>query len=211
MYILFAEMPRLREETQKARVRAILEAAERCFVRRGFDATTIADICQEAGVSVGAVYSHFDGKEAIVEAICEPAMEDKRTLLDELAGQQAALADAAPMEALVSDLLATRQGASDAALDLHLWAESLRNRRIRKLARRAFRELDAGLATLVRISQARGHLRADLPPEPIAALLVAAVAGFEVRRALGLEDGADDIVTILRALCEGRWDGAGEV
>jgi TetR/AcrR family transcriptional regulator, transcriptional repressor of aconitase len=200
-------MPRLREETQRARVRHILAAAERCFVRRGFDATTIADICDEAGVSVGALYSHFDGKEDLVEAICEPAIEGKRAILEELAGKDASLSDAEPMRAVVSEMLATRQGASDAALDVHLWAESLRNPRIRKLTRRAFRALDDGLTTLVRNSQARGDLREDLSARAVAALLVAAVAGLEVRRALDLDDDPDALVAVLRALGDGRWDG----
>jgi AcrR family transcriptional regulator len=201
-------MPRLRQETQQARIRHILEAAERCFVRRGFDATTIADICDEAGVSVGALYSHFDGKEAIVEAICEPAIAGKQTILGELAGEGAALADAEPMLAAVTEMLSSRQGASDAALDVHLWSESLRNRRIRTLTRRAFRALDSGLTTLVENSQARGDLRADLPAGAVAALLVAAVAGLEVRRALGLDDDRDAITSVIRALGEGRWGTA---
>jgi AcrR family transcriptional regulator len=201
-------MPRLREETQRARVRRIVEAAERCFVRRGFEATTIADICEEAGVSVGALYSHFDGKEAIVEAICEPAMAERRALLDALAAHEAPLTGAEPMLALVHALLTTRRGASDAALDVHLWAESIRNPRVRKLTRRAFRALDDGLTTLVEASQARGDLRDDLPAGAIAALLVAAVAGLEVRRAVGLAHDADSIVAALRALGTGEWGGA---
>lgn len=208
-YILFVEMPKLLKETQLARISHILEAAERCFARRGFDATTIADICDEAGVSVGALYSHFDGKEAIVEAICEPAIEGKRAILRELAEEGAALADATPMLAVVSEMLSSRQGASDAALDVHLWSESLRNRRMRTLTRRAFRALDGGLTTLVQNSQSRGDLRGDLSPTAVAAFLVAAVAGLEVRRALGLDDDSDAITAVIRALGDGRWGTSG--
>lgn len=198
-------MPRLRQETQEARIRHILEAAERCFVRRGFDATRVADICDEAGVSVGALYSHFDGKEAIVEAICEPAIAGKQALLEKLAQEDAVLADAEPMLAVVTEMLSCRQGASDAAFDVHLWSESLRNKRIRTLTRRAFHALDCGLSTLVKNSQARGDLSSDLPADAVAAVLVAAVAGLEVRRALGLRDDSDAIASVIRALGEGGW------
>jgi AcrR family transcriptional regulator len=201
-------MPRLRQETQKARIENILQAAERCFARRGFDATTIADICDEAGVSVGALYTHFEGKEAIVEAICEPAIEGRQAIMRELAEEGAALADAESILALVTEMLSSRQGATDAALDVHLWSESLRNRRIRTLTRRAFRALDDGLTTLVQSSQARGDIRGDLPPSAVAAVLVAAVAGLEVRRALGLDDDGDSITAVLRALGDGRWGKA---
>ena len=56
--------PRLsRAEAQAATRRDILRAAGRLFLRDGFVATSLADIAAEAGVTKGAVYSNFDGKE----------------------------------------------------------------------------------------------------------------------------------------------------
>src|SRR5688572_3194112 len=62
-------MPRVTEKHQEARRRQILDAAIACFARKGFRHATMRDICGEAGLSAGAVYGYFDGKEAIVEAI----------------------------------------------------------------------------------------------------------------------------------------------
>lgn len=64
-------MPRLKPDTQRARREHILDAAHRCFARRGFHATTMQDICREAGVSPGAVYVYFNSKEALIEGLCE--------------------------------------------------------------------------------------------------------------------------------------------
>lgn len=47
----------------------VLVGAARVFERRGFAATTIADILEEAGVSKGAMYFHFDTKEALAREI----------------------------------------------------------------------------------------------------------------------------------------------
>ena len=58
-------------ETGRApsRREAILAAALRCFVRRGYSATTIEDIRRESGASVGSLYHHFGGKDGIAAAL----------------------------------------------------------------------------------------------------------------------------------------------
>jgi AcrR family transcriptional regulator len=53
--------------------RAIVDAAERLFVRDGFQGTTIAAIAAEAGVSAETIYKTFGGKTGLVRAIRERA------------------------------------------------------------------------------------------------------------------------------------------
>ena len=43
--------------------RALVRAARRLFARRGYVATSLDDICERAGVTKGALYHHFAGKE----------------------------------------------------------------------------------------------------------------------------------------------------
>ena len=64
-------MPKLKPDTQRARREHILDAAERCFARAGFHATTMQDICKEASVSPGALYVYFASKEALIAGLCE--------------------------------------------------------------------------------------------------------------------------------------------
>jgi AcrR family transcriptional regulator len=49
----------------------ILNAAERQFLERGYAATTVSSIAQEAGVSAEPVYKAFGGKAELVGAIYE--------------------------------------------------------------------------------------------------------------------------------------------
>lgn len=49
----------------------ILDAAVRLIAHYGYDKTTVSDIAREAGVSKGAIYLHFDSKEALFEALLE--------------------------------------------------------------------------------------------------------------------------------------------
>lgn len=44
---------------------AILEAAEHCFSRGGFHATSLREVAQEAGVSKALIHYHFDSKESL--------------------------------------------------------------------------------------------------------------------------------------------------
>jgi AcrR family transcriptional regulator len=50
---------------------AVLEAAQRQFLDRGYAATTVSSIAREAGVSVETIYKAFGGKAEVVRAIYE--------------------------------------------------------------------------------------------------------------------------------------------
>ena len=61
-----ATRPRLsRAETKDNTHRQLLEAAERVFVRLGYQGATLDVIAAEAGFTKGAVYWHFRNKEAL--------------------------------------------------------------------------------------------------------------------------------------------------
>ncbi|KUN00475.1 gamma-butyrolactone-binding protein [Streptomyces yokosukanensis] len=51
--------------------RAVLEAAATVFAEHGYTAATIADILKTAGVTKGALYFHFDSKEALARGVLE--------------------------------------------------------------------------------------------------------------------------------------------
>jgi AcrR family transcriptional regulator len=62
-------MPALTPE-RRAQVQEHLEvAAISCFVRKGFHGTTTREIAKEAGVSTGALYAHYQGKQELFSAI----------------------------------------------------------------------------------------------------------------------------------------------
>lgn len=58
-------------ERRAATVAAILASARALFGARGFDSTSIDDIAEGAHVAKGAVYHHFDSKEAIFTKVLE--------------------------------------------------------------------------------------------------------------------------------------------
>jgi len=66
----------------------ILDAAERLFAARGFEATSLRTITAEAGANLGAVNYHFGSKDGLIVAVLsrmfQPVNEHRLRLLDAL-------------------------------------------------------------------------------------------------------------------------------
>ncbi len=73
---------RRREQTRAK----LLEAARALFARQGVESTRINEITEEADVGFGSFYNHFDGKEAIVEAVLAETVAAQGAALDEITG-----------------------------------------------------------------------------------------------------------------------------
>ncbi len=59
------------EQQAEARRQQVLNAAENCFLQRGFHNASMAEISAASGMSVGHIYHYFSGKEAIIGALAE--------------------------------------------------------------------------------------------------------------------------------------------
>jgi AcrR family transcriptional regulator len=73
----------------------ILEVAESLFTELGYEATSIAAVLAETGVSRGAFYHHFPSKEALFETVLESVEERVAATL-----QKAAAREKDPVEAI---------------------------------------------------------------------------------------------------------------
>ena len=78
-------MPRLKPDTQRARREHILDAAEQCFARSGFHATSMQHICREAAVSPGALYVYFSSKEDLIAGLAERNRQEFQARFAQLA------------------------------------------------------------------------------------------------------------------------------
>jgi TetR/AcrR family transcriptional regulator len=65
-----------RTDRRKARTAgAIRDAAERLFISRGYSATTMEELAEEADVAVGSIYAHYGSKEGVYSALIDRALE----------------------------------------------------------------------------------------------------------------------------------------
>lgn len=53
----------------------ILEVAKKLFATKGFEGTSVRQICEEAGVALALVSYHFGGKDKLLYALFEPLNE----------------------------------------------------------------------------------------------------------------------------------------
>jgi AcrR family transcriptional regulator len=65
-----------RVEQGQATRAALIQVATELFAAHGYEATAIPAILQAAGVSRGALYHHFESKEALFEAVLESVEAD---------------------------------------------------------------------------------------------------------------------------------------
>lgn len=93
-----------KQKSEETRNR-ILEAAEECFTRYGYDSTGVAEICNTAGVSKGALYHHFPSKQAIFVEMFETWMRsfvaEMERIRDSAASVPAALLRMVKMTGLI--------------------------------------------------------------------------------------------------------------
>ena len=60
-----------RNKYPEVTVQKILDAAERSFIEKGYDRTSLQDIITATGLSKGAIYHHFTSKEDIFYYVCD--------------------------------------------------------------------------------------------------------------------------------------------
>jgi AcrR family transcriptional regulator len=176
---------------------SLLEVAVGEFITRGYDATSMEDLSRAAGITKSSFYHHFAGKEALLRAALERALDGLFAILDEpgattgsplsrlrhiVRGQVAVLQDDLPYVTL---LLRVRGNTES-----ERWALE---------RRRAF---DAHVAALVREAVERGELRDGVEPA-LAARLLSGLVNSVVEWYRPGRGGADLPGDVARAVFEG--------
>jgi AcrR family transcriptional regulator len=150
----------------------LLRAAADTFAERGYDGTRVTDIARAAGVSNGALYSHFASKGELLVAALEA--HGQRQLADLVAAEPGR-----PVTELLLQVgrsLSRRRGPRGYLITEAL-AAARRDEEVARPMRGYFRDHAGWLAGLVGAAQAEG----DLDP----ALSAAAMAHFCLLLAMG--------------------------
>jgi AcrR family transcriptional regulator len=178
-------MARMPQEHLDARRRQILDAAQRCFIRNGFHATSMQDVLAEAGLSVGAIYRYFKGKDDIIAAIAAEALAEVATTFDSYDSDD----DLPPLDDFVDFVLQVDKpplaGSPESArLFVQIWSEALRSPALAAQLREVMAGARGVIGGIVAQHQKRGLLPDDVPAEQVARVLISLVDGFMVQRAV---------------------------
>ncbi len=160
----------------------LLQAAFREVYRCGFQSAGIDTILAATNVTKGALYHHFESKEALGHAIIEEIVaEITRDRWLRPLGQSK---DKNPIDALIGIVQAIPARPSDVKRGcplVNLTQEmSLLNEQFRRRLERIFKTWQEGIVTALREGQYSGTVRLDLAPVETASFLVAMVEGYEV-------------------------------
>jgi TetR/AcrR family transcriptional regulator, transcriptional repressor for nem operon len=183
----------------------LLQAASREVYRSGFQSASLEAILAATGVTKGALYYHFDSKEAlgyaIVEEIIAPDLRGKwlgplqggkdpiDTLIGIVQGESVRPEDVrggCPLNNLAQEMSPLDEGfRKRLALVFHAWQE--------------------GVAAALREGQTRGRVRRDAEPADAAGFLIAMVEGYvslakNAQDAKVMKAGIRNIVDWLRSL-----------
>lgn len=160
-----------KEQLQRVREDAIVEAVNRLLTSKGYDAMTVDEVAAEAGMAKASVYKHFASKEELAVAAMVRALDLSIAFVDSLREQQPANA-LEPLQAIArwamsrqlagemptlpsqnSTLTAALQG-NDDYVDRLL-------------------DLSNKLSTWITTAQTSGQLHAELPVEMVLYILFA--------------------------------------
>ncbi|WP_327289754.1 TetR/AcrR family transcriptional regulator [Streptomyces sp. NBC_01198] len=174
-------MPKVSEEHREARRRQILDAAWVCFARNGFHKTSMPDVFAEAGLSAGAVYRYFPGKEALITAIAEVSTRQLIDILDAHLGAAELPAPDELLPAIVEDLTVLGEGSLPAPMAPQVWSEMMRDHRLAAAVADMLGDIQDRLTRLCRRYQDAGTVDADLDPGDTARVMLALIQGWIIQ------------------------------
>lgn len=178
-----------RIDRNEQRIAQILQAALQCFLVKGFHQTSMRDIAQAAGVSLGNLNNHFPGKEAIILAVAVAESEELAPLLQRLA---AADGERAQVLGFLQDFHALCRQPEWVTLAVEVLAESARNPAVAEAFAANRRQLQATLAEALQQVAQRERRRPVLAPALQAQVLLDAIESDALRRGLGEAGGTDE-------------------
>jgi TetR/AcrR family transcriptional repressor of nem operon len=154
----------------------LVDRSASVFLERGFNAASVNDIVQAAGVPKGSFYNHFASKEAL-------AIEVLRRHVDDLGLSELADADGSPIERIRAHLktnIAAREAAGieyGCLLGNFSTDAVALNEGLRDAVKQGFARWINALATAIASAQAAGEIHNDTDAHTLARYLVASFEG----------------------------------
>ena len=194
-------MPRITDERREARREQILRAAQACVQEHGLEAVSMEMIIARSGLSTGAVYRYFRGKDQIISA----------AVAGGTAGLARALApvfanpDPPPPPEFIGQVLSAgvAYALRDPETDLlqaaiHGWSYIQTVPELKAASMAGFAAIRDQFAETVQKWQAAGTVDPAADPHAIAQLLMSILMGFVAQHVL--VGGADDVTAYVAAL-----------
>lgn len=176
-------MPRVSPAHEQDVRDRILAAAIRVFSEKGYHTSTIADVVRESGLSVGAIYTYFSGKDELIRLSCDQiATRGLEDLAERLAPAKTTAERLAIAVSLFVETIDEYDDTPGQVMLLQAWAEADREPGVREmLARRRERLVGAG-RFLIAQGVANGELPAWIDADAVTRGFLALLDGLLLQR-----------------------------
>jgi AcrR family transcriptional regulator len=176
------KMPRVVPEYKEEARTRILTAANLVFGEKGYRQATMDDVAKKLGVSKGALYLYFAGKEDLFEAICRAQpLAFKEILYSTFNESKNPLESAGEF----FDKMLKQYG-SNSGLSFEIFSEASHNPGLRKILKKTQDEYATTLMSYLEEGRKRGFIDRDLDLRPITYALIALWNGIETIVVTGL-------------------------
>ena len=168
----------------------ILQGALSRFTERGYDATSVTDICATADVSKGAFYHHFPSKQAVFIVLLERWLQG----LDATVGDTGRQAETAAqrlrrLAGLVDHV--SELGTGRIPMFLEFWRQAAKDPEIWHRTVEPYHRFRTAFAQLIKDGVAEGSLR-PVDPDAAALVLVSMGIGLVLQGAIDPDNARPD-------------------
>ena len=216
-------MPRVTAAYRERQTDRILQAAEECFARSGFQAASMDEVIAAAGMSSSTVYRYFpEGKRSLIRAVLTRRMGPLVERIKRIAESEEPLDFERDFIEALTLLNYQRHGAaadsevdrqddalqgpgdvglsSWAPLAYHAWGELTRDPEMSVLVQESYRDIHGGLTRLCRNGQRVGTISRRLSPDQMASLIQSVSFGLIVEQLITGRADVEGAAAILRQL-----------
>ncbi len=148
----------------------IVHAAQTCFSRSGFEASSVSDICREAGVTKGAFYYHFASKQALFIELLNTWLDNLDHQLNRIRAESTNVPDSL-LEMAESTKTIFDDSSNYLSIFLEFWLYSLRDPQIWQLVIEPYRRYFAFFSRYLSQGMHEGSIHPANPDLAARALL----------------------------------------
>jgi AcrR family transcriptional regulator len=174
-------MPRVSAAHEQQIRERIVHAALHVFADRGFHRATMQDVVRESGLSVGAIYTYFSGKDELFLASCDMSSGQgfdelgNRLTRGETVAERLAIAVAFFLDSVVES---KKSFADPPRMLIQAWAEAEQEPAVREMLIRRREQLNTTARLLLQEGIARGEVPAWLDVDAAASAATALLDGL---------------------------------
>jgi AcrR family transcriptional regulator len=173
-----------------------MASARQLFLRRGFHACSLELVAEEAGFTIGAVYSRFGSKADLFLAILEERIDQLVAEVAQVAGLDQPIPEHA--ELLAGRRMALLEREREwFPLVLEFWAHAARDERLRREFSARHERLVGAYAGLIEADYARLGLPLPLASDVLARAVVAMGNGIALERLAGPDRVPDGLLSTM--------------